>query len=213
MRIKLTRRWYLTQHSLRRLSVGAVGGIAACAVVSILLILLAVFIWLRRKRRRRDSSIGLNRDIEIPNSKSKRPYGTGPVTPHTPSLPPLPLATAPPSDSPMAMVSVSPIEYGSDNTDEGFTISVANSRTRLIPSDMDHRSDGELRGAGPSEISHGAGQVGREEMSGAVSPPLYPPVITYSEEPSRRNSMQVGCNFSFILEPPMLSRVGLFTGF
>ncbi|KAF9653280.1 hypothetical protein BDM02DRAFT_3182818 [Thelephora ganbajun] len=173
------------------LSGGKIGGIAVC--ISILLILLGAFIWYRRNRNRGDSSVGDDRDIEIPKSES--PLGTGAVAHHTPSLPLLPTRTPSPYDSPM--VSVSLIESAEDaETDGSLACLNVNSKTKLVlHSNHSYEGQGMSFGSsgvgavGSPEFGHGGREMRREE-SGAVSPLPSPPVMMFGEDSGRRNSRQ-----------------------
>ena len=94
---------FTTELDFKRLSKGAIGGIAVGGCAGVLLVLVGVFLW----HRRRAGRSGLTH-VEDPSGLAD--YGTGPVTFHTPSLPltaewypPLPVPATvvhPPSTSP-----------------------------------------------------------------------------------------------------------------
>ena len=168
------------------MSAATIGGIAAGVIVGILLILFGAFVWRRRLRKRAGAP---GSGGETKPSKSVHPYvnfdyGTGPVTPHTPSLP---LISGPtPPASPMVSISPSNSEVSLHGD---FTPPSVNSRTRLVLHTGADQSSAPASEAWPSEPDHGEREAKRES-----SPPSYPPTMTSGEGSSRRNSGQVGCN-------------------
>lgn len=168
-----------------RLSIGAIGGIAACALISILLLTLGVFIWHRRERRQ-EKPLPFGEDIDVETPKCNHTL-TGPVMHHTPSLPALPPLRIPsPSDS--IMISVSPIESDSDGHPDGtYATSSTESRTRLV-SHSNH-SDGrfgsiELGSLGGDSESVGLSRGDPKRMPLSL---LCPPVMPFDGDPNVRH--------------------------
>ena len=203
-KIKLLTRWSsaFDQRSFHRLSVATIGGIAAGVIVGILLILLGAFVW-RRRLRKRGGAPGSGGETNPP--KSAHPYvnfdyGTGPVTPHTPSLPLLSGPTPPASP----MVSVTPTETHSEVSSHGdFGLPSANSSVRLVLHTGASQGSAPSSEAGPSELDHGESEVKRESL-----PPSYPPMMKFGESSYRRNSGQVECNFPSTVGLLMLTQGG-----
>lgn len=153
-----------------------------------MLIILGAFIWYRRLRKQ-GGPPGSHGDTKAPKIEYPHvnvDYGTGPVTPHTPSLPKL-RSPSPPAS---LVLSVSSTETDSDPGLHGnFTSPSASSRTRLVLHTYADQSSAPASVAGSSEFGRG-GSEGRRESS----PPLYPPTVTSGGDSSAWNSGQVEYN-------------------
>ena len=85
------------------------------------------------------------------------------------------------------MVSISPTEtHSGASFHENFTTPSANSSMRLVLDTSADQWSAPASDAGPSEPDHGESGAKRES-----SPPSYPPMMTFGESSSRRNSAQV----------------------